>query len=70
MRRILAFVMGLALLVATPGLATADNSWTGTRQQAIDYVIQRGLSQRGVPFSWAGGGPASAASKDRHNANR
>jgi hypothetical protein len=54
MRRILAFVMGLALLVATPGLATADNSWTGTRQQAIDYVIQRGLSQRGVAATLQG----------------
>jgi hypothetical protein len=26
-------------------------------QQATDVVIMRGLSQRGVPFSWAGGGP-------------
>jgi peptidoglycan DL-endopeptidase RipA len=60
MRRILAFVMGLALLVATPGLATADNSWTGTRQQAIDYVIQRGLSQRGVPYLYGGGDTAGA----------
>jgi hypothetical protein len=25
-------------------------------QQATDLVIMRGLSQRGVPFSWAGGG--------------
>jgi hypothetical protein len=25
-------------------------------QQATDVVIMRGLSQRGVPFSWAGGG--------------
>jgi hypothetical protein len=25
-------------------------------QQATDVVIARGLSQRGVPFSWAGGG--------------
>jgi hypothetical protein len=25
-------------------------------QQATDVVVQRGLSQRGVPFSWAGGG--------------
>jgi cell wall-associated NlpC family hydrolase len=58
MRRICAFVMGLALLVATPGLATADNSWTGTRQQAIDYVIQRGLSQRGVPYLYGGGDTA------------
>jgi hypothetical protein len=25
-------------------------------QQATDVVVMRGLSQRGVPFSWAGGG--------------
>lgn len=55
MKRMCALLMGLALLVATPGLATADNTWTGTRQQAIDYVIQRGLSQRGVPFLYGGG---------------
>lgn len=60
MRRIYAFAIGLALLLApvvTPGLATAD---PGTRtmdyQQATDIVVMRGLSQRGVPFSWAGGG--------------
>ena len=60
MKRLYAFVVGLALLVApmvTLGLATAD---PGTRsmdyQQATDVVVMRGLSQRGVPFSWAGGG--------------
>jgi len=43
--------------VAAPGLATAD---PGARsmdyQQVTDVVVARGLSQRGVPFSWAGGG--------------
>ena len=62
MKRICGFVIGLALLVmapvmVNPALATAD---PGTRamdyQQATDVVIMRGLSQRGVPFSWAGGG--------------
>jgi peptidoglycan DL-endopeptidase RipA len=62
MKRIYAFVIGLALLLVAPvmvipALATAD---PGTRpmdyQQATDVVIMRGLSQRGVPFSWAGGG--------------
>ncbi len=62
MKRIYAFVIGLALLLVAPvminpALATAD---PGTRQmdyqQATDIVIMRGLSQRGVPFSWAGGG--------------
>src|SRR6202008_3694505 len=50
----------LAMLVAplaTASMATAD---PGTRpmdyQQATDIVVMRGLSQRGVPFSWAGGG--------------
>src|SRR6516165_4859659 len=41
MKRIYAFAIGLAMLVAP--LAT-------------DIVVMRGLSQRGVPFSWAGGG--------------
>jgi cell wall-associated NlpC family hydrolase len=59
MKRIYAFVISLAFVVATPGLATAD---TYTRppghQQAIDAVIARGLSQRGVPFSYGGGNAA------------
>jgi cell wall-associated NlpC family hydrolase len=54
MKRIFAVAIGLALLVATPGLATAD----ATHQQAINYVIQRALSQRGVPFSYGGGNTA------------
>jgi len=59
MRRIYAVAISLALLVATPGLATADtNSWPVSHQQAINYVIQRGLSQRGVPYLWGGGNVA------------
>jgi cell wall-associated NlpC family hydrolase len=54
MRRICAVAIGLFLVVATPGLASAD-PWTGTRQQAINYVITRALSQRGVPFAYGGG---------------
>ncbi|OBK46235.1 NlpC/P60 family peptidoglycan-binding protein RipD [Mycobacterium sp. 1081908.1] len=60
MKRIFGFAIGLAMLVAplaTASIATAD---PGTRsmdyQQATDVVVMRGLSQRGVPFSWAGGG--------------
>ena len=60
MKRIYAFAIGLAMLAApvvAPVVASAD---PGTRpmdyQQATDVVIARGLSQRGVPFSWAGGG--------------
>lgn len=60
MKRIYAFAIGLAILaapMAAPVVASAD---PGIRpmdyQQAADVVIARGLSQRGVPFSWAGGG--------------
>ncbi|OBG74927.1 inv protein [Mycobacterium sp. E3298] len=60
MKRIYAFAIGLALFaapMAAPVVASAD---PGIRpmdyQQAADVVIARGLSQRGVPFSWAGGG--------------
>src|SRR6201997_1625888 len=60
MKRFYSFAIGLAMLVApmaTAGLAAAD---PGVRQmdyqQVTDVVVQRGLSQRGVPFSWAGGG--------------
>jgi len=64
MKRIYAFAIGL-LMTLTPvavsdlacGPAAAD---PGARpmdyQQATDVVVARGLSQRGVPFSWAGGG--------------
>ena len=54
MKRICAAMIGLALLVATPGLATADS----THQQAINLVIQRALSQRGVPYAYGGGNVA------------
>ncbi|OMC43674.1 inv protein [Mycobacterium sp. IS-2888] len=65
MKRIYSFAIGLAVLLApmataelaTAGLAAAD---PGARQmdyqQVTDIVVQRGLSQRGVPYSWAGGG--------------
>jgi hypothetical protein len=61
MKRIYAYAIGLAMLAApvavAPAVATAD---PGARsmdyQQATDVVVARGLSQRGVPFSWAGGG--------------
>jgi len=58
MRRIYALAISLALLMATPGLATADTGPPLTSQQAIDYVIARGLSQRGVPFVYGGGNAA------------
>jgi cell wall-associated NlpC family hydrolase len=54
MKRICAVMIGLALLIATPAVATAD----ATHQQAINLVIQRALSQRGVPFAYGGGNVA------------
>ena len=56
MRRIYALVIGVALLVAIPGVAVAaPSSRSAVNQQAVDLVIDRGLSQRGVPFSYGGG---------------
>ena len=63
MRRLYAAVISLALLVATPGVATAyPYPRPAGNQQAIDYVIARALAQRGVPFSY-GGGNASGPSR-------
>lgn len=56
MRHISTLVLALALAVATPGLATASPyGRPAAQQQAIDYVISRALSQRGVPFTYGGG---------------
>jgi cell wall-associated NlpC family hydrolase len=56
MRRIFAFVISLAILVATPGLASADPYQRPARnQQAVDFVIKRAVSQVGVPFAYGGG---------------
>jgi cell wall-associated NlpC family hydrolase len=59
MRSIYAFAISVALLLTTAGLATAQPSPRPTStQQAIEYVIKRALSQRGVPFSYGGGNTA------------
>jgi cell wall-associated NlpC family hydrolase len=56
MRHIYALVISLALSVATAGLATADTyTRPAAHQQAINYVIARALSQRGVPYTYGGG---------------
>ena len=56
MRRIFATAISLAVLAVTPGLATAEPSrWPGNTQQAVNNVIQRALSQRGVPYTYGGG---------------
>ncbi len=65
MKRIYGFILGLAVLVApiaalivvTPGLASADPTTKPMDyQQVTDTVVARGLAARGIPFSWAGGG--------------
>jgi cell wall-associated NlpC family hydrolase len=59
MRRIFAIAISLALLVVTAGLATAEpSSGPGNAQQAVNYVITRALSQRGVPYTYGGGNVA------------
>lgn len=56
MRRTYALLIGLALLVATPGLAgAAPTERPAGNQKFVDTVISRALSQRGVPFSYGGG---------------
>lgn len=65
MRRVRVFVvlmLGFAMLVATPGLAAAQPTRSATNQKAVEIVIARALSQRGVPFAYGGGG-ASGPSK-------
>ncbi|KWX67503.1 NlpC/P60 family peptidoglycan-binding protein RipD [Mycobacterium sp. NAZ190054] len=62
MRRVFIFVIGLALVLATPGLASAQPARSATNQKAVEVVIARALSQRGVPFAYGGGG-ASGPSK-------
>jgi cell wall-associated NlpC family hydrolase len=56
MKRIYALTISVAMLMATPGLASAD-PYTApvSRQQAIQYVISRALAQRGVPYTYGGG---------------
>jgi cell wall-associated NlpC family hydrolase len=59
MRRIYAVVICLALSLAAAGTAHAELFPLPTRnQQAIDVVIARALSQRGVPYAYGGGNTA------------
>ena len=56
MKSIYALAVSLALLVTTSGLVSAQPSQRpASQQQAIQYVLTRALSQRGVPFSYGGG---------------
>ena len=51
MAMFLGLMMGMALVA--PGMASAVPV---SRDQAVNLVIARGLAQRGVPYSWGGGG--------------
>jgi len=62
LRTLVVFVLGATLMVATPGLAAAQPTRSATNQKAVEVVIARALSQRGVPFAYGGGG-ASGPSK-------
>lgn len=53
MKRVLAVLIGAVMLVLAPGVASAAPV---TREKAVEYVMARGLAQRGVPYSWGGGG--------------
>lgn len=60
MTRIRTVAAGLALVLApamlNPAAASADQiTWPGGTAKPIDIVIQRALSQRGVPYVYGGG---------------
>jgi len=60
MKRLYLFAAGLAMAAGAllaPAVASADPVVRPMDyQQVTDVVVMRGLSQRGVPFSWGGGG--------------
>jgi cell wall-associated NlpC family hydrolase len=62
MKRSYAAAIGAAVLAApfvVMPMASADtNVVSASHQQAINYVIQRALSQRGVPYLYGGGNVA------------
>ena len=56
MKRLYAIAISLGLLLAIPGLVAAQaGAAPVSRDQYVKIVIDRGLAQRGVPYSWAGG---------------
>ncbi len=68
MKRVGVAVVGLLVLVLTlvSGSFTASAAPV-TRDQAVKFVIERGLSQRGVPYVWGGGdinGPTLGKNED------
>jgi hypothetical protein len=56
MKRIYVALTSLLLLILAPALVSAEAAAAPvSRDQAVNYVITRGLAQRGVPYSWGGG---------------
>lgn len=56
MKRMGAALVGLVLLILTTALGTpAASAAPVSREQAVQFVIARGLAQRGVPYVWGGG---------------
>ncbi len=59
------FLAGLG--IGGPSTTTAFPGGRVSGPQAIEYVIKRGASQRGVPYSWGGGainGPSEGVEQD------
>ena len=63
--------LALAPVVVSPGVAAADQfTWPAGSGKPIDIVIQRALSQRGVPYVYGGGGvsgPTNGVRPDSKN---
>jgi cell wall-associated NlpC family hydrolase len=56
MKRMGAVLLGMVMLVLAPAVVPVPAAAAPvSRDQAVSYVIARGLAQRGVPYSWAGG---------------
>ena len=56
MKRMGAVLLGMVMLVLAPAVVPVTAAAAPvSRDQAVSYVIARGLAQRGVPYSWAGG---------------
>ena len=56
MKKLFVFAISLAMLLAIPALVSGQASAAPvSRDQYVKIVIDRGLAQRGVPYSWAGG---------------
>jgi cell wall-associated NlpC family hydrolase len=55
-KRFCVALLGLLMLMVTPALVSVPATAAPvSRDQAVNLVIERGLAQRGVPYSWGGG---------------